>query len=214
MPWLGKDRVNVQVTATLDDSETRQTVEQVRNVEVDGKSRPQEKIVRTTREPEGRIQRINAIVILGFDASANERWKAGQMARQALGLAIKARRQSARLCHPGRGAGGARAGSGLRLTAHPQIRFAASRLEPVSIPQVHPRNAPPPQADRFPELSPWWLLAGAGVLLVGVMGWRARRRPAPELPVEDFDAELEAIRNQVQADPRVTADVIKLWMRA
>jgi flagellar basal-body M-ring protein/flagellar hook-basal body protein fliF len=29
-PWLGKDRVSVQVTATLEDSETRQTVERVR----------------------------------------------------------------------------------------------------------------------------------------------------------------------------------------
>jgi flagellar M-ring protein FliF len=32
--------------------------------------------------------------------------------------------------------------------------------------------------------------------------------------VADFDAELDATRSRVLADPRVTADVIKLWMRA
>jgi hypothetical protein len=32
--------------------------------------------------------------------------------------------------------------------------------------------------------------------------------------VGDFDAELDAVRDRVLADPRVTADVIKLWMRA
>ena len=42
-PWLGKDRVNVQVTATLETSETRQTVEQIRNVVVAGQARPSEK---------------------------------------------------------------------------------------------------------------------------------------------------------------------------
>jgi flagellar M-ring protein FliF len=30
----------------------------------------------------------------------------------------------------------------------------------------------------------------------------------------DFDAELDAVRSQVLANPRVTADVVKLWMRA
>jgi len=33
-PWLGKDRVSVQVTATLEDSDVEQTVERVRNVVV------------------------------------------------------------------------------------------------------------------------------------------------------------------------------------
>jgi flagellar biosynthesis/type III secretory pathway M-ring protein FliF/YscJ len=211
-PWLGKERVSVQVTATLEDSETRQTVRQVRNVVVGGKSGPQETTVRTTRVPEGRIQRINAVVILGFDASANERWRAGQMARQALGL------QSAR-------------GDTLNVYAIPAAMQAAPEAaspepqphphvqpkppEPVSIPQVRPHNSPPTLVDRLPAFSPWWLAAaGGGMLLGGLMWWRARRVPAPELPIDDLDAELVDTRNQVQADPRVTADVIKLWMRA
>jgi len=67
----------VQETATLADSETRQTVERVLNVVVAGQARPLEKTVRTTRVPEGRVQRINAIVILAFDASAGELRRAG-----------------------------------------------------------------------------------------------------------------------------------------
>ena len=85
-PWLGADRVSVQVTAALEDSETRQTVERVRNVVLAGQAHPLEKTVRTTRVPEGRVQRIQAIVILGFDASADEQKRAAELARQALGL--------------------------------------------------------------------------------------------------------------------------------
>ena len=212
-PWLGKERVNVQVTATLEDSETRQTVEQVRNVVVAGQARPLEKIVRTTSVPEGRIQRIHATVILEFDASANERWRAGQMARQALGY------QSARgdkvdvyalpsVVQAAPAADAPQAPS-------PQERYQAAPQaltrppSPVPIPQVKP------QSDTRIDLSPGWAAAG-GVLLLLVLWWRrrARRVEAPDLVVDDFDGELDGIRNQVMTDPRVAADVIKLWMRA
>ncbi|WP_081429997.1 hypothetical protein [Thiobacillus denitrificans] len=55
----------------------------------------------------------------------------------------------------------------------------------------------------------------AGALVLG--GWQLSRRrvpPAAETAGEDFDAELDAARAEVLADPRVAADVIKLWMRA
>jgi flagellar M-ring protein FliF len=55
-PWLGQDKVNVQVTAVLEESETRQTVERYRDRIVDGLARPLEKSVQTTRLPEGRIK--------------------------------------------------------------------------------------------------------------------------------------------------------------
>ncbi len=202
VPWLGQDRVSVQVIATLEDGETRQTVEQVR---------PQEKTVRITRVPEGHVQRINAIVILGFDASANQRWRAGQLARQALGL------QPAR-------------GDSLNVYALPATAPAEAEeavapepeplqpvpVAPVSIPQVQPQE-PPVQAEAEPAVSPRWIAAALGgmLLLGGVAWWRARRvEHVPELAIDDFDVELEAARNQALADPRVTADVIKLWMRA
>jgi len=209
-PWLGKDRVSVQVTATLEDGETRQTVERVSNVVVGGQTRPLEKTVRTTRVPEGHIQRIDAIVILSFDASAKVRWRAGQLARQALGM------QQER-------------GDSLNVYALPVsaqepvqaetetvvVQAEPPPREPVPIRQVPPRSMPPKPAEASATMLP--LAAGAGVLLLlGAMGWwRARRvAPIPEGVTDDFDAELESARNQALADPRVTADVIKLWMRA
>jgi flagellar M-ring protein FliF len=204
-PWLGADRVSVQVTATLEDSETRQTVEHVRNVVVAGQARPLEKTVRTTRVPEGRIQRVNAIVILGFDASADERRRAGQLARQALGL------QPAR-------------GDTLNVyvlpaaTAKPQARLPAVTPQaqtPTPIPRVQPVS-PLPETAPFLVFPPWALVVIAVMVAAFAMvGWRrSRRSPGIALQVDDFDAELDAARNQALADPRVTADVIKLWMRA
>ncbi|MDZ7593762.1 MAG: flagellar basal-body MS-ring/collar protein FliF [Thiobacillus sp.] len=207
-PWLGEDRVNVQVTATLEDSETRQTVERVQNVVVAGQGRPLEKTVRTTRVPEGRLQRINAIVILGFDASANEQGRARQMASQALGL------------DPTRG-------DTLRVYAlpaaapKPQADLPAATpraAAPMPAPPVLPvQQANPPPAAASPFTLPQWSLAAAAaaLILLAVSAWRrARRTPVAAAEVADFDAELDAVRDRVLADPRVTADVIKLWMRA
>ena len=203
-PWLGADRVSVQVTATLEDSETRQTVERVRNVVVAGQARPLEKTVRTTLVPEGRIQRVNAIVILGFDASADELKRAGQLARQALGL-LPARGDTLNVyALPA-------------VATKPQAGLPAATVQapaPTPIPQVRPLSPPPRAASPF-DIPPWALAAAvASLLVLGTFGWlRARRTPVAEAQVADFDAELEAARSQVLADPRVTADVIKLWMR-
>jgi flagellar M-ring protein FliF len=65
--------------------------------------------------------------------------------------------------------------------------------------------------------APWMLAGVAAILLLayGVAAWRRRHpTPAAEPQGDAFDAELEAARNQVLADPRVAADVIRLWMRA
>jgi len=204
-PWLGKDRVSVQVTATLEDSDVEQTVERVRNVVVGGRTHPLEKTVRTTHTPEGRIRRVNAIVILGFEASAADLGRAGQLARQALGLV------------PSRG-------DTVNVYALPATH-AAQPAAAVAQPQAQPPRslAPMPPASQPPTTSgivdfqPWMLAAVGGglLLLLGVAVWR-RPRPVPavEPPAVDLDAELEATRGQVLANPRVTADVIKLWMRA
>lgn len=204
-PWLGEDHVNVQVTATLEDSETRQTVERVQNVMMAGQARPLEKTVRTTRVPEGRIQRLNAIVILGFDASAGEQRRAGQMASQALGL------QPAR-------------GDRLNVYALPGVAPKPQAALPAVTPQVAAptpvppvRPASPPPAAPRPFALPQWSLAAAAaaLILLALSVWlRTRRMPVVAAEAADFDAELDAVRSQVLADPRVTADVVKLWMRA
>lgn len=214
-PWLGEDRVSVQVTATLQDSETRQTVEQVRNVVVAGQARPLEKTVRTTRVPEGSIQRIHAVVILGFDASANQRWRAGQLARQALGyqsargdsvmvyaLPVVSQKKYEEVIRP--------------VPSQQEVQASPKPAAIVSIPQVRTQPAPQTQPDSRSGMVWWgWLIGAGGLVLLIVMRWRhGRHAQAPELVMDDFDAELEVSRNQVMANPRVAADVIKLWMRA
>jgi flagellar M-ring protein FliF len=203
-PWLGEDGVSVQVTASLEDSETQQTVERVRNVMVAGEARPLEKTVRTTRVPEGRIQRINAIVVLGFDASANEIGRARQMAHQALGLQPERGDRLSVYALPA-------------ATPKPQAGPpVATPPAPLRIPKVQPASPSPDKANPQPlNWAPWMLAAAAAILILFAAIGRLRRRPpADEIEVEDFDASLDAVRNQVLADPRVAADVIKLWMRA
>lgn len=203
-PWLGEDGVSVQVTATLEDSETQQTVERVRNVMVAGEARPLEKTVRTTRVPEGRIQRINAIVVLGFDASASEIGRARQMAHQALGLQPERGDRLSVYALPA-------------ATPKPQARPpAATPPAPLRIPKVQAASPSPDKANPKPlNWAPWMLAAAAAILILfAAIGRLRRRSPDAEIEVEDFDASLDAVRNQVLADPRVAADVIKLWMRA
>lgn len=224
-PWLGRERVNVQVTATLEDSETQQTTEQVRTIGGKGLSHPLEKTVRTTRMPEGRIQRLNAIVILGFDASANERWRAGQMTRQALGMqsargdSVSVYALPAAADTPAVAVTQAPAEpdpqTAVPTLAEPEAALQASPPATESIPRMQARSEPASPDDSLSALLPWWpAVAVAGVLVGGLLWRRTRTLPAPELPPDDFDAELDTLRKQVQADPRVTADVIKLWMRA
>lgn len=211
-PWLGEDRVSVQVTVTLDDSETRQTVERVQNVVVAGKSQPLEKSVRTTREPEGRIERIQAIVILGYDASAEALQRAGQLAQQALGLE-PARGDSVNVYALPTAAPSAAAED--LAPAEVLERAPPAASAPVPVPRVSPAR-PSASAWAWQTLPPWTLAAVAALLaLLVMMIWR-RRGPPPESPAveADFDGELDATRNQVLANPRVTADVIRLWMRA
>lgn len=207
-PWLGTERVSLQVTATLEDSETRQTTERVRNVIVGGQPRPLEKTVRTTRTPEGRVQRVSAIVILGFEASAAEQRRARQLVWQALGM------QRAR-------------GDSLEVFVLPATapRAAAPAETPASppqpaasIPQVRPQVTPTP-AHVEPVVETPWMLAMAALLgLLGAVLWRRRRgrrhEDAGAAPEDDFDVVLTSARSQTLANPRVTADVVRLWMRA
>jgi len=204
-PWLGQDKVNVQVTAVLEESETRQTVERYRDRIVDGLSRPLEKSVQTTRLPEGRIKRLNATIILGFDASREQLAKTETLARQALGL-------------------DRRRGDSLSVFALPTaatpVSAAADEAEPdamQSLPEVALAPMAPQQARAMslPAVGVWALPA---LLVLGIVAWirrsRRSRQPVETLPEESFDSLLETARRQTLDNPRVTADVVKLWMRA
>lgn len=212
-PWLGEGRVHVQVTATLQDSETRQTVERMRSVAVGGETRPAEKTVHTTCVPEGSVQRIQAVVVLDFDASAAEIRRAGQMASQALGL-VPARGD--RLSVYALPAAVAAPAATLQPAAPAGETAEAPVADaPVRIPEVQPLAAPatpPTLAMQSPAVLA--ALAAAVFLLLAFARVRVRRAPVAEIPIDDFDVVLENVRGQVLADPRVTADVIKLWIRA
>lgn len=204
-PWLGQDKVNVQVTAVLEESETRQTVERYRDRIVDGLARPLEKSVQTTRLPEGRIKRLNATIILGFDASREQLARTETLARQALGL-------------------DRRRGDSLSVFALPAaatpVSAAADEAEPdamQSLPEVALAPVTPQQtrAMSLPGVGVWALPA---LLLLGIVAWvrqsRRSRQPVETIPEETLDTLLETARRQTLDNPRVTADVVKLWMRA
>ncbi len=207
-PWLGHERVNVQINASLAEDDTRQTVERVRRVVIAGSAQPLEKTVRTTNLPEGRLTRIDALVVLGFEADAPQRRRVEQLARQALGLS-QAR------------------GDTLKVYVLPTA--APPRPAPPALPaQVLPESGretvgtpSAPEPDTAFSRHAGLLQSGlvlAGLVLAGLLvAWR-RRRPvavaAEEAGDEDFDALLDAARRQTLEDPRVTADVVKLWMRA
>jgi flagellar M-ring protein FliF len=201
VPWLGADKVKVQVTATLADSETEQTVERYRSVTVAGEVRPLEKSVRTTRAPEGRLRRLNAAVILAFDATPEQIEKATTLTRQALGF-------------------DARRGDSLSVFALPADELTTTTPPPQAI-----RERPAGVTPAAPPASgpiPWPYAAGAIVLVAGLfsLGLRLRRAQpaavAQENPSanEAFDSLLQASRRQTLENPRVTADVVKLWIRA
>jgi len=226
VPWLGADKVKVQVTATLADSETEQTVERYRSVTVAGKVRPLEKSVRTTRAPEGRLRRLNAAVILALDATPGQIEKATLLTRQALGF-------------------DARRGDSLSVFALPPDGLDEASSKSAALKDSDPLRAEARAESYAPNLSGdarrsdyalkmpasvRWPLAAAGVALLAGLLWffltaqgkRMRRRRSQsagteaETPSanEAFDGLLQASRRQTLENPRVTADVVKLWMRA
>lgn len=210
-PWLGADRVTVQVTATLDDSETRRTVERVRNVTVGGQTRPLEKTVQTTVLPEGRLARLDAIVVLDFEATREVRLRATQLARQALGYTAARGDTLNVYVLPAAGQGQDAVEPPVADAVVPAQPEAAADARPVSIPPLRAQDTPPAADPR--------LLGALALLLVlaGAAGWAwSRRRPAVAVAeaADDFDTLLDAARDQTLDNPRVTADVIKLWMRA
>lgn len=204
-PWLGDD-VSVQITATLDDAETVQTVERTRDVMVAGEARPLERSVRTTRVPEGRVARINAIVVLRRAATRAEVRRAEQMTWQALAL-VRSRGDSV----------------GVFVLPAP----AGAPTPPAETPPPLPAPAAPaaiPQRPVAPsepvrDSPPWAALAwaaGAAIALV-LGGFLLRRRRAETVSAstgDELDVMLVSLRRDVLADPRVAADVVRLWMRA
>ena len=158
--------------------------------------------VTTLLGAEGRLRRVNAAVILPPNTTPEVIDKATLLARQALGF-------------------DAQRGDSLSVFALPPAPAPAS---PVESPPKAVTLAPTLRPPTHPGSTDWlpWLLGASAVGLLVLAGWRLRPRPAPvadhpENPVsedETFDQLLQASRRQTLDNPRVTADVIRLWMRA
>ena len=156
--------------------------------------------VTTTLSPEGRLRRVNAAVILAPDTSPEVISKATTLAREALGF-------------------DAQRGDSLSVFALPATPQSPRQPQaaPVAMPETGAR-APLVRPDPA-ALLPW--IAGAAIASVLLwIGLRLRKRSSAT-PVadedgtsENFDGLLQASRRQTLDNPRITADVIRLWMRA
>jgi len=158
--------------------------------------------VTTTLSPEGRLRRVNTAVMLPQDASPEVISKATTLAREALGFDTQR-------------------GDSLSVFALPPTLQSPPlpQAAPIAMPKTGARapvTRPQPAA-----LLPWIAGAAFASVLLGI-GLRLRKR-ASAAPVteedgtadsENFDGLLQASRRQTLDNPRVTADVIRLWMRA
>lgn len=158
--------------------------------------------VTTLLGAEGRLRRVNAAVILPPNTAPEVIDKAALLTRQALGF-------------------DAQRGDSLSVFALPAAPVPVAPVE--SQPQAV-ATTPAPRHARQPEPidSLPWILGATAIGLLVLAGLRLRSRPSlaradPEDLIsedETFDQLLQASRRQTLDNPRVTADVIRLWMRA
>ena len=147
-----------------------------------------------TLTPDGRIQRLNGAVILAGGASADTIGKATLLAREVIGF-------------------DAQRGDSLSVIAVPDAPVAP----PIKAPSAAVRTADPIPPD---HIAPEWLWTGGvlGVLLLLVLTLRKHKTAAiteTAVPSEHdaFETLLQTTRRQTLDNPRVTADVIRMWMQ-
>lgn len=151
--------------------------------------------ITATPLPDGRTQRLNGAVILAAGASPETLDKATSLAREVIGFDVKR-------------------GDSLSVIALPDAPAAPL----TTAPPTQGRSVSPIQSD---HIAPEWLWTGGvlGVLLL--LGFALRKRKAPAGPIEEiassdndaFAALLQTTRRQTLDNPRVTADVIRMWMQ-
>lgn len=144
---------------------------------------------------DGFTQRLNGAVILPAETPQATLDKVAVLAREAVGF-------------------DAQRGDSLSVVALPKASQHA-KATPATAPV---RSTPHPRADDFPD--EWLWIAGAiGAALVSGWAWRHRATSVapvdePKLPEGDpFDLLLQDMRRQTLDNPRVTADVIRMWMQ-
>ena len=149
-----------------------------------------------TLGPDGQTSRLNGAVMLPADTPQETVDKATLLAREAIGF-------------------DAERGDSVSVIALPVAP------QPVNAPPAAPVrvvSAPVPQPD---YIAPEWLWTGGVLGALLLVGLALRKRETPPAPIENdapsesdaFDALLHATRRQTLDNPRVTADVIRMWMQ-
>ena len=150
--------------------------------------------ITATLAPDGRTRRLNGAVILAPSSSPETIDRATLLAREAIGF-------------------DAQRGDSLSVVALPAVPVTkASPVAPVRI--VSPASSD--------HIAPEWLWTGGVLGALLLLVWGLRKRKSPAAPVIDttpsesdaFDALLQNTRRQTLDNPRVTADVIRMWMQA
>lgn len=148
-----------------------------------------------TLGPDGRTRRLNGAVILPAGATPETIDKATLLARESIGF-------------------DAQRGDSLSVIALPDPPAAL----PVKVPPTSTRPVSPIPSGHVAE--EWvWTGGALGVLLLLVLALRKRKAPEPSIeaqaPSENdaFETMLHATRRQTLDNPRVTADVIRMWMQ-
>lgn len=148
-----------------------------------------------TLSPDGRTRRLNGAVILAAGASPETIEKANVLAREVIGF-------------------DARRGDSLSVIALPDAPAAPLAKAPLSPVRI----VLPIQSDR---IAPEWLWSGGVLAVLLLLVFALRKRRAPAEPIEEtapsesdtFETLLQATRRQTLDNPRVTADVIRMWMQ-
>lgn len=150
--------------------------------------------ISATLGPDGLTRRLNGAVMLAADTPQETVDKATLLAREAIGF-------------------DAQRGDSLSVVALPALP------QPVkALPATPVRVVSPTQSD---HIAPEWLWTGGVLGALLLAGLAMRKRKTPPTPIENdapsesdaFDTLLHATRRQTLDDPRVTADVIRMWMQ-
>jgi flagellar biosynthesis/type III secretory pathway M-ring protein FliF/YscJ len=205
-PVLGDTAFKVQVTARINFNESEETTETSRRTGTVAGS--VDRTVRHVREPRGSLQQVSALIVVDERAGQPviDQDRLAALARQVIGF------DSAR-------------GDALQVIALPFTAEALPQPQlktepPRSLPLVRPLSPPTIDDELLPVYAGLALSLLAFLLLLVMRASRRRQKSLDEAlaaqaphPGELFEARLDALRQQVLADPKVAASVVKLWMQ-
>jgi flagellar biosynthesis/type III secretory pathway M-ring protein FliF/YscJ len=203
-PVLGNTPFKVQVTAKIDFSESEETTESSRRTATAGGT--VDRTVRTVREPRGSLQQVSALIVVDEHAAQQmiDLDKLAALARQVIGF-------------------DSQRGDSLQVITLPfpvaESPTVLPRAEPLRKLPIAKQSEPAAIDDELLPVYSGLVLSLLALILLLRLRTRRRQKEQEEVvaqgpqPGELFDVRLDAIRQHVLADPKVTASVVKLWMQ-